>query len=195
MYTILARRQSPKPKDEERRKGLCHLCKRHGHIQRHCPKKLPEQPARARQAILTSLKTHQADTIQRSPSPMKVCTPTPPSTPPPTPMEIDKMYTIPARRRSPSLKDEEKRKGLCHLCKRHGHIQRHCPKKFPEQPARVARMPTIPLVADQGIKRPRSPTPNGDDVLRYLKRTTPENRNEVVAGLMKSTTRQDFSPA
>ena len=50
---------------------------------------------RTRQAILTSLKAHQTDVTQRSPSPMKVCTPTPPLTPPPTPMEIDKMYTIP----------------------------------------------------------------------------------------------------
>ena len=53
--------------------------------------------ARMRQAILTSLKAHQTDTTQRSPSPMKVCTPTPPSTPPPIPMVIDKIYTIPAR--------------------------------------------------------------------------------------------------
>ena len=52
--------------------------------------------ARTRQAILTSLKAHRNDVAQRSPSPMKVCTPTPPSTPPPTPMEVDKMYTIPA---------------------------------------------------------------------------------------------------
>ena len=94
--------------------------------------------ARARQAILTSLKTHQTETTQRSPSPMKVCTPTPPSTPPPTPMEIDKMYVILARRQSANPKDEEKRKGLCHLCKGHGHIQRHCPKKTPEQPAHMA---------------------------------------------------------
>ena len=130
--------------------------------------------ARARQAILTSLKTHQTDTIQRSPSPMKVCTPTPPSTPPPAPMEVDMMYTIPVRR-SASPKDEEKRKGLCHLCKKHGHIQRHCPEKISEPPARMASTHTIPLVADQGMKRPRSPTPSRDDVLRYLKRTTPEN--------------------
>ena len=52
--------------------------------------------ARARQAILTSLKAHQTDTTQRSPSPMKVYTPTPPSTPPPVPMKVDKMYMIPA---------------------------------------------------------------------------------------------------
>ena len=151
--------------------------------------------ARARQAILTSLKAHQTDTTQRSPSPMKVCTPTPPSTPPSTPMEIDKIYTIPARRQSPNPKDDERCKGLCHLCKRHGHIQHHCPKKTSEQPARIARIRAVPLVADQGMKRPRSPTLDGDNVLCYLKRTTPENRNEVAAGLMKSTTRQDFSPA
>ena len=150
--------------------------------------------ARTRQALLTSLKAHQIDAAHRSPSPMKVCTPTPPSTPPSTPMELDKLYTIPAQQ-SLSPKDEEKRKGLCHLCKRHGHIQRYCPRKTPEQPARIAHTQTIPLVADQGMKRPRSPMIDGDDVLRYLKRTTPENRNEVAAGLMKSTTRQDFSPA
>jgi hypothetical protein len=36
---------------------------------------------------------------------------------------------------------------------------------------------------------------SGDDVLRYLKRTTPENRNEVAVELMKPTVRQDFSLA
>ena len=108
--------------------------------------------ARTCQAILASLKTHQTDTTQRPPSPMKVCTPTPPSTPPPIPMEIDKMYTIPTRHRSTSPKDEERCKGLCHLCKDHGHIQQHCPKKTSEQPTRAASIQTIPLVADQGIK-------------------------------------------
>ena len=150
---------------------------------------------RTRQAILTSLKAHQTDNTQRPPSPMKEYTSVPSSTPLLVPMEVDKMYTIPARRQSPSPKDEERRKGLCHLCKRQGHIQRHCPKKTPEQPTRIARMPTIPLVADQGIKRPRSPTMGGDDVLRYLKRTTPENRNKVAAELMKPASRQDFSLA
>ena len=94
--------------------------------------------ARTRQAILTSLKTHRVNTTRRPLSPIKECTPTPPSTPPPVPMEIDKLYTIPTRRQSPSPKDDERRKGLCHLCKRHGHIQRHCPKKIPTQPARMA---------------------------------------------------------
>ena len=50
------------------------------------------------------------------------------------------------------------------------------------------------MVADQGMKRPRSPTLDSDDVLRYLKRMTPENRNEVAAELMKPATRQDFFP-
>ena len=151
--------------------------------------------ARMRQAILTSLKAHQIDMMQRSPSPMKEYTSTLPSTPPSTPMEVDKMYMIPARCQNPSPKDEEKRKGLCHLCKRHGHIQRHCPKKTPEQPTRMASTRTVPLVADQGIKRPRSPTMDSSDVLRYLKRTTSENRDEVAAELMKTTSRQDFSLA
>ena len=110
--------------------------------------------ARARQAILTSLKAHQIDTMQRPLSPIKECTPTPPSTPSPVPMEIDKMYTIPARRQPLNPKDDERRKGLCHLCKRHGHIQRHCPKKIPERPVRVASTQVAPLVADQGVKRP-----------------------------------------
>ena len=104
------------------------------------------------------------------------------------------MYTIPARRQNPSPSDEERRKGLCHLCKRKGHIQRYCPRKTPEQPARIAHTRATPLAADQGMKRPRSPTLDGDNVIRYLKRTTPENRNEVAAGLMTSTTRQDFFP-
>ena len=61
----------------------------------------------ARQAILTSLKSHQTYKMaQWSPSPMKVCTPTPPSTPPPAPMEINKMYTIPTQR-SANSKDGE----------------------------------------------------------------------------------------
>ena len=67
-------------------------------------------------------------------------------------MEIDKMYTIPVRCQTADPKDEEKHKGLCHLCKGHGHIQHHCPKKTPKQPARIAHARTIPLVADQGMK-------------------------------------------
>ena len=83
---------------------------------------------------------------------MKVCTPTPPSTPLLVPMEVDKMYTIPARRQTPNPKDEERRKGLCHLCKRHGHIQRHCPKKTPTPPARAASTQITPPIADQVLR-------------------------------------------
>ena len=147
------------------------------------------------QAILTSIRTHQADATQQPPSPMEIYVPTPPPTPPLPSMEVDKMYTIPARRQTPHPKDEEKRRGLCHLCKRQGHIQRQCPKKTPEQTARIAHVQAIPLVVDQGVKRPRSPTIDGDDVLHYLKRATPENRNEVAARLIQSMTCQDFSPA
>ena len=94
-----------------------------------------------------------------------------------------------------SPQDDERCKGLCHLCKKHGHIQRHCPEKTPEQPTRMASTKIVPLVANQGMKRPRSLAMNGDDVLRYLKRTMLENRNKVVAKLMKSMTHQDFSLA
>ena len=151
--------------------------------------------ARARQAILTSLKAHQIDTMQRPLSPIKECTPTPPSTPSPVPMEINKMYTIPARRQPPNPKDNERRKGLCHLCKGHGHIQCHCPKKIPGRPARVASTQVVPPVADRGEKRPRSPTMDNGEVLRYLKKATPESRDRVAAELMKPTSRQDFSLA
>ena len=50
----------------------------------------------AHQAILTSLKIHQIDATRRSPSPMEVYTSIPPLIPPPIPMKIDKIYTIPA---------------------------------------------------------------------------------------------------
>ena len=109
-------------------------------------------------------------------------------------MEIDKIHTIPARRPA-SPKNEERRKGLCHLCKGQGHIQRFCPRKVPEPPARMASAQTAPLVSDQGVKRPRSPAINRDEVLCYLKKTTLKNRDDVAAGLMKTMACQDFSCA
>ena len=151
--------------------------------------------ARTRQAILTSLKAHQVNTTRQPLSPIKEFTPTPPLTPPPVPMEIDKMYTIPARRQSPNPKDDERRKGLCHLCKRHGHVQHYCPKKTPGRLARIASTQATPLVADQGVKRPRSPTVDNGEVLRYLKKAMPESRDKIAAELMKPTSRQDFSLA
>ena len=109
-------------------------------------------------------------------------------------MEIDKMYMIPTRRRSTSPKEEERRRGLCHLCKGQGHIQHFCPRKSPEPPAHAASAKITPLVPDQGVKRPQSLTMNPDDVLCYLKRTTLANQNEIVAALTQPAVRQDFFP-
>ena len=100
--------------------------------------------AHMRQAILTSLKNHKADKVTQQ-------------SPPPTPMEIDKVYTIPAQRELKTLKDTEWQRGLCHLCKGQGHIQHYCPKKaiealVPIMHAKV--MKVSPLVSDQGLKRP-----------------------------------------
>jgi hypothetical protein len=59
---------------------------------------------RARQAILTSLKVHRTDTHERSTSPTQVMplttSTTPPTLPPPEPMQCDKVstYVVPARR-------------------------------------------------------------------------------------------------
>jgi hypothetical protein len=54
--------------------------------------------ARARQAILTSLKAHQTDTNERFVPPTQVTPPTPSTTPPPEPMQCDKVsiYVPPA---------------------------------------------------------------------------------------------------
>jgi hypothetical protein len=48
-----------------------------------------------RQAILTSIKTHQPIEPPHSPSPMESYSLSPPLPDPAVPMEIDKMYTIP----------------------------------------------------------------------------------------------------
>jgi hypothetical protein len=54
--------------------------------------------ARARQAILTSLKAHQTETQERSTSSIQVTSLTPSTTPPPEPMQCDKVstYVVPA---------------------------------------------------------------------------------------------------
>ena len=71
------------------------------------------------QAILTSIKTHRPITPPRSPSPMESYSSSPPLMDSSVPMEIDKMHMIPMRR---TTSKEEQRRGLCHLCKQHGHI-------------------------------------------------------------------------
>ena len=73
------------------------------------------------QAILTSLKIHQVDTTRQSPSPMKMYTSTPPSIPPPIPMEIDKMYTIPTRRSASPKTQRATKRSLSPLQKSRTH--------------------------------------------------------------------------
>ena len=78
------------------------------------------QSTRKRQAILTSIKTHRPIEPPHTPSPMESYSLSPPSLDSLVPMEINKMYTIPMRQ---TTSEEERRRGLCHLCKQHGHIQ------------------------------------------------------------------------
>ena len=117
------------------------------------------------QAILTSIKTHQLIAPSHSPSPMERHTSTPPSTDSPVPMEIDKMYTIPMQR---TTSEEERRRGLCHLCKQHSHIQRHCPRKTADHVAATRTFPALP----KRTRPPQPPVMNQTTVLQYLKNTT-----------------------
>ena len=83
--------------------------------------------ARKRQAILTSIKTHRPIEPPRTSSPMERYSLSPSFRDSSVPMEIDKMTTIPMRRTS---SEEERRRGLCHLCKERGHILlRSSPKR------------------------------------------------------------------
>ena len=128
--------------------------------------------ARKRQAILTSIKTHRPIEPSRTPSPMDSHFSVSPLTTPEIPMEIDKMYTIPMRR---TTSEEERHRGLCHLCKQHGHIQRHCPRKTTD---RVAVTRTLP--APPKRTRPPQPTPlNQTTVLQYLKHASQKIRDWI----------------
>ena len=101
-------------------------------------------------------------------------------------MEIDKVYTIPIRHTFKTQKDTKQQQGLCHLCKGQGHIQQYCPKKVIEALTsimHVKAMTISSMVADQGLKHPPSPTMTKDEVLRYLKRQTPEKQNKLAAML------------
>jgi Retrotransposon gag protein len=160
---------------------------------------------RTRQAILTSIKgcrqTEQPP--ERPPSPMTIYLPTPPRSPSPKPMAVDVIKTaryVPPHRRSaqkPTETTNERahRLGLCHLCGKQGHIQRYCPTKVVEalKPIMHAKAATSsPLAAGQGLKRSRSPTTTQEEVLRYLKRQTPTERNETVVALMQVDGRKGF---
>jgi hypothetical protein len=76
--------------------------------------------ARVCQAILTSLKAHRTDAHKRTMSPMQVTSPTPSMTPPPKPMQCDKIstYVVPARcnQKYKTEKQHERHQGLCHKC-------------------------------------------------------------------------------
>ena len=94
-----------------------------------------------RQAILTSIKTHRPIKPSHSPSPIDSDSLSPPLPDSSVPMEIDKMYTTPMQR---TMSEEERRQGLCHLCKQHGHIQRHCPHKMTDRTAATRTFPAPP---------------------------------------------------
>ena len=104
-----------------------------------------------------------------------------PSSDSPVPMEIDKMYTIPMRRMT---SEEEWRQGLCHLCKQHGHIQRHCPRKTTDRAAAMRTLPTPP----KQTRLPQPPVLNQTTVLQYLKNTTQTIRDWIANALERMTT-------
>ena len=134
-----------------------------------------------RQAILTSIKTHQPIEPPRSPSPIESHLSTPPLTTSDILMEIDKMYTIPMRRTS---SEEERRRGLCHLCKQHGHIQRHCLQKTPDHAAATRAFPAPP----KRTQPPQPPVMNQTTVLQYLKNMTQKVRDWIANALEQMTT-------
>jgi hypothetical protein len=153
----------------------------------------------ARQAILTSLKAHRIDAHERSMSPVEVALLTPSTTPLPELMQCNKVstYVIPARRNQKyeTEKQRERRQGLCHKCGGKGHIEKCCPKalkKALEPIMKVRATPSIPLVQDQGWRRPRKPKINPESVTKWLMNRTPEQRDEVMAALVHQLSRRDF---
>jgi hypothetical protein len=114
--------------------------------------------ARTRQAILTSLKAHQTDTQDRQlASPMQVTPPTPSTTPPPEPMQCDKVstYVVPARQnqKPETERQRERRQDLCHKCGGKRHIEKRCPTPLTRVPKPIMKAraaPSIPLVKNQG---------------------------------------------
>ena len=102
-------------------------------------------------------------------------------------MEIDKMYTIPMRR---TMSEEERRRGLCHLCKQRGHIQQHCPSKTPDRAAAACTFPAPP-------KRTRPPQPttmNQTTVLQYLKHASQKIRDWIADRLATMPPKDTLTP-
>jgi hypothetical protein len=162
--------------------------------------------ARVRQAILTSLKAHRTDAHERATLLIQVTPSTPPTIPPPEPMQCDKVstYVVPARRnqRHETEKQRERRQGLCHKCGGKGHIEKCCPKALEKalEPITKARAaPSIPLVQDQGWRRPRKPTRKPkmtpELAIEWLSAQTPETRDEMMAKVTHRSTRRDFYQA
>ena len=102
-------------------------------------------------------------------------------------MEIDKMTTIPMRR---TTSDEERRRGLCHLCKERGHVQRHCPRKITDRVAATRTLPAPP-------KRTQPPQPmpiNQTTVLQYLKSASQKIRDWIADRLATMPPKDAFTP-
>jgi hypothetical protein len=156
--------------------------------------------AHVRQAILTSLKAHQTDTHeQQFTSPMQAMPPTPSTTPPPKPMQCDKVstYVVPAQRNQKleTEKQCERCQGLCHKCGGKRHIKRCCPKSLMRglKPiTHVRAAPSIPLVKDQGWRQPREPEMTPQSVVDWLLKQTPENRDKLMVALVHQPNRRDF---
>ena len=104
-----------------------------------------------------------------------------PLTTPEIPMEIDKMYMIPMRQ---TTSEEEQRRGLCHLCKQHGHIQRYCPRKTTDRAAATCTFPAPP----KQTRPPQPPVLNQTTILQYLKNTTQTIRDWIANALEQMTT-------
>jgi hypothetical protein len=153
----------------------------------------------ARQAILTSLKAHQTDKHERPAPLIQVTPPTASTTPPPEPMQCDKVstYVVPARcnQKYETEKQQERCQGLCHKCGGKGHVEKCCPKaleKALELIMKARAMPSVPLVQDQGWRRPQEPKMTPKSVVNWLTKQTPEQRDEMMAKLVHRPTRRDF---
>jgi hypothetical protein len=158
--------------------------------------------ARTCQAILTSLKAHQTDAHERSAPLTQMTPPTPSTTPPPEPMQCNKVstYVVPARRnqKHETERQRERRQGLCHKCGGKRYIEKCCPKSLmralkPITHTRAA--PSIPLVQDQGWRRPREPKMTPKSVVDWLSKQTPETIDKLMAALVHQPNRRDFYPA
>jgi hypothetical protein len=146
----------------------------------------------AHQAILTSLKAHRTDAHERPVPPMQM-------TPPPEPMQCDKVstYVVPARQnqKHETERQRERRQGLCHKCGGKGHVEKCCPKaleKALELIMKARATPSVPLVKDQGWRCSRKPMMTPEIAVDWLLKQTPEQRDKVMAALVHRPNCWDF---